>query len=142
MTGARRAELAARLAQEPERPEWSDNTYILFSKDNERNHKNLRSYFDRFRNTYDYKEMTPRPPLRPNWQLNTPTFDEPWDGPIKVRARLERVASTPELGNSPRPSRLPTLDWHQRHSVMFSKDNQHYHQHLRQYFDVPKKLMI
>lgn len=133
---ARRAEVAQRIAyQDAGQPAWLDGFQTTFSKDNQLYHKNLRSYFDRDRDKYDYTECTVKPPIRPIWQIDTPN-GEPFR-PLIAMQRLNRTvsASPPRTIQkwSPRP-------WYERHGVIFSKDNERYQKGLRHYFDAPKEL--
>jgi hypothetical protein len=135
---ARYAEISQRIAyQDALQQPWVDGFSTTFSKDNQLYHKNLRSYFDRNRDAYDYTECTPKASLIPSWQINTPTGEAPFR-PIIVTPRLERTLSL----EAPRTiARWSPKPWNQRHNVMFSKDNERYNKGLRHYFDAPKQLL-
>ena len=81
-------QVAQRIAyQDAGQPAWLDGFQTTFSKDNQLYHKNLRSYFDRDRDKYDYTECTVKPPIRPIWQIDTPNGE-----PFRPLIATQRLA--------------------------------------------------
>lgn len=118
--------------------DWDARHHLLYSTINHKMQKNIRSYFDRPREIDSYGTRHD-PPLRAMWQLDTPT--EPTEAgptsPMSSSKAMARSASVPEGRMSNREAH-----WDGRHSVMFNKDNHHYHPNFRDYFERPRHLLV
>lgn len=75
---------------------WQDNFHLLFSKDNKRMTRNLRSYFDRMRPLNDVTGLSERPPLQVTWSLGTGPMREPSSS--GAVGSLGASASAPVMG--------------------------------------------
>jgi len=154
---AARSASAKRLRALPRRKAWDDRHHLVYSVCNNAMQRNVRSYFDRPRDIQSYGQRWDEP-LRTTWQLDTPekppakaagspqmggtTSPTSADG----AAVMSRSASAPGGRGSTPSSELfagigPREDWNSRHSVMFTKDNHHYHGNLRHYFERPRALL-
>lgn len=63
------------------------------------------------------------------------------DDSESIEVLAEMSSSSPLGTSSSAPSLLRELDWDNRHTVMFEKDNHHYHPNFRAYFERPRRLL-
>lgn len=152
------------------RKEWNDRHHLMYSVCNHRMQKNIRSYFDRHRDIESYG-LRYDEPLRTQWQLDTPE-QAPAPGTLRghyakfnssqgldsrgghlptiADGSPSQQAGSPESTGMSRSRSDPGLTkgerqekgWDQRHAVVFSKDNHHYHGNLREYFERPRAVLF
>eukprot|EP00747_Dinoflagellata_sp_TGD_P168880 gnl/TRDRNA2_/TRDRNA2_196336_c0_seq1.p1 gnl/TRDRNA2_/TRDRNA2_196336_c0~~gnl/TRDRNA2_/TRDRNA2_196336_c0_seq1.p1 ORF type:complete len:232 (+),score=43.05 gnl/TRDRNA2_/TRDRNA2_196336_c0_seq1:72-698(+) len=136
-----------------EKPNWDDRHHLVFSTINARMQRNTRSYFDRWRDIESYG-TTPKERMFVSWQLDFKQPPPP--GALAAEARsgassptssqlLKKSDSAPAIqGYKPFecPPHLQSRPaWNERHVVLFSKDNHHYHPNFREYFERPRELL-
>mmetsp|Transcript_17987 Transcript_17987/g.49633 ORF Transcript_17987/g.49633 Transcript_17987/m.49633 type:complete len:187 (-) Transcript_17987:72-632(-) len=115
------------------KPLWDDRHHLIFSNANL--NKNVRSYFDRHREVEAYG-LRHDAVLRTTWQLDTP--EKAGEMPPPKSSTMSKSASSPAVTKSTRSSRP---QWNSQHTVLFNKDNHHYHPNFREYFERPRDLL-
>jgi len=158
----------ARTLSHGRRREWNDRHHLLYSTVNDKMQKNIRSYFGRTREIESYG-MRYDEPLRTTWQIDTPE-EKPALGTMKGHfAKFNQTPSGSRQGllpaipdspgaqssmeGSPQSTGMSRVQsepsyhkrreakWDARHSVVFQKDNHHYHANLRAYFERPRAVL-
>jgi hypothetical protein len=124
---------AVRKSRRP--PDWNNRHHLIF--DNGGLQKNVRSYFDRSRDT-DADGLRYDAPLQNEWQLDYGTDRTP-RGKAADAGALPAISEGGTARKMSRSASAPS--WDDRHQILFNKDNHHYHPNFRDYFNRPRELL-
>ncbi|EEQ98831.1 hypothetical protein Pmar_PMAR007212 [Perkinsus marinus ATCC 50983] len=111
---------------------WDHRHTVVFSKDNEHNLPNQRSYFDRHREPLNFST---HPSLNDGLQSTglKPTWKLPQEGQSPSKSVFRSSFYEPCTSEPP---------WLDRHHILFSKGNPTFGKNLRSYFDRPRELSV